>query len=165
MRRAIVVIAILAVGLSATRSEPPEKVDENSAVFEIWLRDRGLEPLNGAQAIDLLSDKTFYGRYADLEGRWIEYYSRGGVNVFQPKAEQDPKRRVVYFGTWWAEKLRTCFSYPEQNLDCYRLYRDRDEVYFVRTENAGYGRPAGSLSVAADRIEPGNSENYPFVAN
>jgi hypothetical protein len=165
MRRAVVVLAVLGLGLSLTRCEPAEKVDEKSALFEAWLQDRGLAPLNEAQATEMFSDKTFYGRYGGAEGGWIEYYSRGGVSVFQPAAEQNPKRRIVYFGTWWAETQRTCFSYPEQKLDCYRVYRDDGSVYFVRTEDKGFDRPAGSLSAAANRIEKGNTENYPFVAN
>lgn len=164
MRHTVAILTILGLGISIAGCEQDKKVDETSADFEAWLQDHGLAPLDEQQATQLFSDKTLYGRYTGDQGRWIEYYSRGGVSVFQPMADQDPKRRLVYFGTWWAEADRTCFSYPERKLDCYRIYRDDKAVYFVRIEDNGE-RPAGSLSAAADRVEQGNTEKYPFVTN
>lgn len=164
MPRFAVILTILGLGLTLTGCEPEEKVDESSAEFEAWLQKQGLSPLDEAQATELLSDKTLRGRYVDGEGGWIEYYSSGGISVFQPTADQDPKRRVVYFGTWWSEQDRTCYAYPEKKLDCYRVYRGNEVIYFIRTKDSP-GSPAGSMAVAAEEIEVGNTENYPFVAN
>ena len=157
-------LAVLCMGLALAGCEPEEKIDENSAEFEAWLQGKGLMPLDEAQATELLGDRTLYGRYARAEGGWIEFYSSGGVSVFQPDAEQNPKRRLVYFGTWWAEADRTCFSYPERKLDCYRVYHDSESIYFIRAKDSP-DNPAGSLVVAAEEIKAGNTEKYPFVAN
>ncbi len=157
-------LAVLCLGLALTGCEPEEKVDENSAEFEVWLQENGLIPLDEEQATELLGDRTLYGRYVGAEGGWIEFYSRGGVSVFQPDAEQNPKRRLVYFGTWWAEADRTCFSYPERKLDCYRVYQDSESIYFIRTKDSR-DSPAGSLVVAVEEIKAGNTEKYPFVSN
>lgn len=164
MHRFMAAPAALALGLVLAGCEPEEAIDENSGEFETWLQTQGLAPLDEAQVTSLLSDTTLYGRYPGGDGGWIEFYSSGGVSVFQPVADQNPKRRIVYFGTWWAEADRACFSYPERVLDCYRVYRGREAIYFVRIKDTG-GRPTGSLAVASERIEAGNSENYPFVAN
>lgn len=163
MHRFMAALAALGLGLVLAGCEPEEAIDENSAEFETWLQTQGLAPLNETQITALLSDTTLYGRYAGIEGGWIEFYSSGGVSVFQPVADQNPKRRIVYFGTWWAEAGRACFSYPERVLDCYRVYRGPEAVYFIQLKDGG-GRLAGSLMAASERIEPGNSENYPFVA-
>ncbi|MEN8196174.1 MAG: hypothetical protein ABFS30_06635 [Pseudomonadota bacterium] len=164
MRYMSTMLAVLCLGLTLTGCEPQKKVDENSAEFEAWLQKNGLEPLDEVQATELLSDRTLYGRYVGAEGSWIEYYSSGGVSVFQPDAEQNPKRRLVFFGTWWAEADRTCFSYPERKLDCYRVYRSSASIYFIRIKDSP-DSPAGSLVVAAKEIKAGNTEKYPFVAN
>jgi hypothetical protein len=164
MRYITAALAVLFLGLALMGCEPEEIVDENSAEFEVWLQKQGLSPLDEAAATKLLSDRTLHGRYAGAEGGWIEYYSSGGVSVFQPDADQNPKRRLVYFGTWWAEADQTCFSYPERKLDCYRLYDGGDSIYFVRTKDTRY-HPAGSLAVASREIRTGNTEKYPFVAN
>lgn len=164
MRYMSTMLAALFLGLALAGCEPEEVVDENSAGFEAWLQENGLTPLDEAQATELFSDRTLYGRYGGAEGRWIEFYSKGGVSVFQPDAEQNPKRRLVYFGTWWAEADRTCFSYPERKLDCYRVYQDSTSIYFIRIK-AGPGNPVGSLVVVAEEIKAGNTEKYPFVAN
>lgn len=157
-------LAVLCLGLVLAGCEQEKKVEENSAKFETWLQERGLSPLAAPDATDLLSDVTLYGRYGGAEKRWVEYYSKGGVSVFQPDAEQSRKRRLVYIGTWWTEPDRTCFSYPERKLDCYRLYRDEAGVYFIRIEGDDE-TPPGSLVAVADEIRAGNTENYPFVAN
>lgn len=157
-------LVMVCLGLPVAACEPAEKVDENSAEFETWIQEQGLEPLVAARATELFEDMTLYGRYGGGEDRWIEYYSAGGVSVFQPDAGQSRKRRLVYFGTWWAEPDRTCFSYPERKLDCYRVYRDGGTVYFIRIEESR-NRPAGSLVALADVMKPGNAENYPFVAD
>jgi len=168
MNRRAAILTPLALIFALAACEPEEKVEESSAEFESWLEKQGLTPLNEAQATALFSGKTLRGRYEDMgngnPGRWIEFYSSGGVSVFQPTAEQSPKRRLVYFGTWWSESDRTCFSYPEGKFDCYRVYQDSEWIYFIRTLDHP-GRPAGSLAVAADRIEEGNTENYPHVTN
>lgn len=164
MRYMSTILAILCLGLALAGCEPEEIIDESSAEFEEDLKKKGLKPLDEAQATVLFGDKTLYGRYALGEGGWIEYYSSGGVSVFQPDAEQDPKRRLVYFGTWWAEADQTCFSYPERKLDCYRVYHGADTIYFIRIEDTS-DYPAGSLVVAAEEIRAGNTEKYPFVAN
>ena len=158
------ILTILGLGLALAGCEPEENIDENSADFEVWLQARGLAPLDEAQATELLSDRTLYGRYAGAEGGWIEYYSEGGVSVFQPDAEQNPKRRLVYFGTWWAEADRTCFSYPKRRLDCYRVYQGLEAIYFIQIKDTR-DSPAGSLVVATEEIKVGNAEKYPFVAN
>ncbi|MBE9554912.1 MAG: hypothetical protein IMF05_15720 [Proteobacteria bacterium] len=164
MRYMSTMLAVLCLGLALTGCEPEKKVDENSAGFEVWLQENGLIPLDEAQATELLSNRTLYGRYVGVEGGWIEFYSRGGVSVFQPDADQNPKRRLVFFGTWWAETDSTCFSYPERRLDCYRVYQDSKLIYFIRMEDSP-DSPAGSLVVAAEEIKEGNTEKYPFVAN
>lgn len=164
MRYMSAVLMVLFLGLAMAGCEPEEKIDENSAEFETWLQKQGLSPLDEARATELLSGKTLRGRYVGGEGGWIEFYSSGGVSVFQPDAEQNPKRRLVYFGTWWAEADRTCFSYPERKLDCYRVYRGGEEIYFIRTKDSS-DSPAGSLAVAAGEIEVGNTEKYPFVTH
>ena len=97
MRYMSKMLAALFLGLVLAGCEPNEVVDENSAGFEAWLRENGLAPLDEAQATELFSDRTLYGRYGGAEGRWIEFYSKGGVSVFQPDAEQNPKRRLVLF--------------------------------------------------------------------
>ncbi len=163
MHRLAAILTTLALAFALAGCEPEEKIDENSAEFESWLQEQGLAPLKEAQATELLSDRTLYGRYARGEGGWIEYYSSSGVSVFQPNAEQNPKRRLVYFGTWWAEADRTCFSYPERKLDCYRVYHGGDVIYFIRMEDSR-DSPAGALVVAAEEIKTGNTEKYPFVA-
>lgn len=157
-------LATIGLGLLLIGCEPEEKVDENSAAFEASLQGKGLEPLGPADAAALLRDATLYGRYGGAKERWIEYYSGTGVTVFQPYADQSPRRRLVYFGTWWGEEDRTCFSYPEGKLDCYRLYADEAGIYFIRLEG-GTTDPPGSLAVVADEIRPGNAEKYPFVAD
>lgn len=164
MRYMSAMLAALYLGLVLTGCEPEEVVDEASAAFEEDLKKKGLEPLDEAQATKLLGDRTLYGRYVGVEGSWVEYYSSGGVSVFQPDAKQNPKRRLVYFGTWWAEADQTCFSYPERNLDCYRVYHGGGSIYFINTEDTRY-HPAGSLVVVAEDIRTGNTENYPFMAN
>ena len=156
--------AIFWLGLALAACEPEKKIEEGSAEFEAWLQQQGMTPLGAGEATELLSDATLYGRYGGAEGRWVEYYSKGGVSVFQPDADQNPKRRLVYIGTWWAEPDRTCFSYPERKLDCYRVYSGKAGIYFIRIEG-GADRPPGSLAVMADAIRAGNTENYPFVAN
>lgn len=164
MRSMPLILTVFCLGLALAGCEPEEKIAENSAEYEAWLQEQGLSPLDEVQATELLSDRTLYGHYMGAEGSWIEYYSSGGVSVFQPDAEQNPKRRLVFFGTWWAEADRTCFSYPERKLDCYRVYNDSEAIYFIRTiDSPDY--PAGSLVIAADEIQEGNTENYPFVAN
>ena len=157
-------LTMLCLGLALAGCEPEEKVDENSAEFEIWLQKQGVAPLGPGEATALLSDSTLNGRYAGAEGGWIEYYSSGGVSVFQPDASQNPKRRLVYFGTWWSEADQTCFSYPERKLDCYRVYHASEAIYFIRTKDSP-DSPAGSLVVVAEEIKLGNTEKYPFVAN
>jgi len=164
MRTIPLILTIFCLGLFLVGCEPEEKIDENSAEFEAWLLEQGLTPLGQSEASDLLTDRTFYGRYVGGEGNWVEYYSNAGVSVFQPDAKQDPKRRLVYFGTWWAEDDRTCFSYPERQLYCYRVYQKNETVYFIRIEEVS-GKPAGSLVVATDEIKVGNTEKYPFVGN
>ena len=164
MRSLGTILAALCLLQALAGCEPEQKVDENSAEFESWLQDQGLMPLGAAAATVLLRDRTLYGRYAGGEGGWIEYYSNSGVSVFQPMAEQNPKRRLVYFGTWWSEADRTCFSYPQRHLDCYRVYYDGKTIYFVRMEDSG-DSPAGSLVVAAEEVKTGNTEKYPFVDN
>ena len=164
MRYMSTMLLTLCLGLALAGCEPEEIVDEGSAEFEVWLQENGLIPLDEAQATELLSNRTLYGRYVGAEGGWIEFYSSGGVSVFQPDAGQNPKRRLVYFGTWWAEAGRTCFSYPERKLDCYRVYQDSKSIYFIRTKDSP-DNPAGSLVVAAEEIKEGNTEKYPFVEN
>lgn len=164
MRSMWLILTTFCLGVALAGCEPEKKIDENGAEFEAWLQEQGLSPLDETQATELLSDRTLYGRYVGVEGGWIEYYNSGGVSVFQPDAEQNPKRRLVFFGTWWAEADRTCFSYPERKLDCYRVYHASEAVYFIRTkDSADY--PAGSLVVAAEEVKEGNTEKYPFVAN
>ena len=63
-----------------------------------------------------------------------------------------------------AEADRTCFSYPERKLDCYRVYQDSESIYFIRTKDSR-DSPAGSLVVAVEEIKAGNTEKYPFVSN
>lgn len=162
MKRATGWLALICMGLVLAGCEPEKHPDEDGPDFESWLQRRGLAPLNQRETGDLLTGITLYGRFGGGESRWIEYYNRSGVSVFQPDASQNPKRRIVYFGTWWVEEDRTCFSYPAQSLDCYRVYLDRNDVYFVRIE-ATVSYPAGSLAVVADEVRDGNSENYPFV--
>jgi hypothetical protein len=157
-------LAVLFLGLALAGCEPKGKVDENSAEFETWLQGRGLSPLGPADASELLRDRTLEGRYVGGEGGWIEYYSGNGVSVFQPDAGQNPKRRLVYIGTWWSEADQTCFSYPQRKLDCYRIYRASEAIYFIRAKD-GPDSPAGSLAVVAEEIKVGNTENYPFVSN
>lgn len=164
MRYMSTLLMPLFLGLALAGCEPEEVVDESSAEFEESLQKKGLKLLDEAQATALFGNKTLYGRYVGVEGGWIEYYSSGGVSVFQPDAEQNPKRRLVYFGTWWAEADKTCFSYPERRLDCYRVYHGSDLIYFINTEDTRY-HPAGSLAVAAEEIRAGNMEKYPFVEN
>ncbi len=164
MRHVAQLTAILCLALALAGCKKEQKVKENSAEYEASLNGRGLIQLSAVETEEALSDVTLHGRYGQSERRWIEYYSKGGVSVFQPDAEQNPKRRLVYIGTWWAELDRACFSYPERKLDCYRLYRDEAGLYFVRTEDDPEN-PAGSLAAIADRAKAGNTEKYPFVTN
>lgn len=164
MRHASRWLAILGLALALTGCKQEAKVEENSAEFEASLQKRGLIQLAAVESEEVLSDVTLYGRYGKSDRRWIEYYSKGGVSVFQPDAGQNPKRRLVYIGTWWAELDRACFSYPERKLDCYRLYRDEAGLYFIRVED-DTENPAGSLAAFADDIKAGNTEKYPFVTN
>lgn len=164
MRNMPAIATIFCLGVFLAGCEPGEKIDENSGEFETWLLEQGMTPLDQSAAAELLNDRTLYGRYGAGDGRWAEYYSSTGVSVFQPDAEQDPKRRLVYFGTWWAETDRTCFSYPERQLYCYRVYHGNGSVYFIRIEDSS-GGPAGSLVVAAEEVKSGNTEKYPFVGN
>lgn len=157
-------MAIFCLGLAVAGCKEETKIEEDSAQFEASLQERGLVQLAAVEAEDALSNVTLYGRYGKSDRRWIEYYSKGGVSVFQPDAEDDPKRRLVYIGTWWAELDRTCFSYPERKLDCYRLYRDEAGLYFIRVED-NTENPAGSLAAIADVARAGNTEKYPFVTN
>lgn len=157
-------LTVLALGLLLVGCKPETKIDENSAEFEASLQNKGLVPLAPVDTARLLNDVTLYGRYGGVEERWIEYYSDAGVSVFQPDASQSPKRRLVYFGTWWSEGERTCFSYPEGRMDCFRIYADETAIYFVRIEGRP-GSPAGSLAVVADEVRQGNVEKYPYVAD
>jgi hypothetical protein len=157
-------MVVFCLGLLLAGCKEEQKVQENSTEFETMLQERGLIQLSATETEETFSNMTFYGRYGQSERRWIEYYSKGGVSVFQPDAEQNPKRRLVYIGTWWAELDRACFSYPERKLDCYRLYRDDAGLYFIRTEDDPE-MPAGSLAAVADEVKAGNMEKYPFVTN